>query len=100
MISKDFEVNKRFTSKTFFFVQQKDQSYDVTTKEYVEENKCTGTVGLSNRKQRAWLNRPSIYSGSMAFLNDDLTQEVDDSFDSSCLLSKTIVCLSKGRVTV
>lgn len=36
----------------------------------------------------------------MAFLNDDLTQEVDDSFDSSCLLSKTIVCLSKGRVTV
>lgn len=63
--------------------------------------KSPGTAGLSNRKQRAWLNRPSpIYSGSMAFLDDDLTQEVDDSFVFSCLFSKTIVCLSKGRVTV
>lgn len=95
--------------ENFFFVQQKDQSYDVTTKEYVEENECPkeprlqspGTVGLSNREQRAWRNRPSpIYSGSVAFLDDDLTQEVNDSFVSSCLLSKTIVCLAKGRVTV
>lgn len=41
---------------------------------------------------------PLSAAAPMALLYDDLTQEVYDSFVSSCLLSKTIACLSKRTV--
>lgn len=47
----------------------------------------------SNKLDKTGL--PISTASPMALLYDDLTQEVHDSFVSSCLLSKTIACLSK-----
>lgn len=40
---------------------------------------------------------PVSTASPVALLYDDLTQEVHDSLVSSCLLSKTIACLSKHK---
>lgn len=47
----------------------------------------------SNKLDKTGL--PLSTAAPVALLYNDLTQEVHDSFVSSCLLSKTIACLSK-----
>lgn len=95
-------MDKRLSSE--ILSDQKYQGCDVTAEEHADDenvpenpDRCFYKFPVSQTESNELdkTGLPLSAAAPVALLYDDLTQEVHGSFVSSCLLSKTIACLSK-----